>query len=450
MLVKQPAALLAAAIALALGTATACSPSGGTEVTVSSEIADPVQTPTPVVATPEGASLTPEPAAKPTVTPTESLGAPGLVWTEVDLADALGADEHSTISLESVGDGRVLAMSFVDRGVDKILVTESSTEWTPIPFPAGFFPWTVDIIGNRWLIRGWDTTIEAPSTQILFSDDQATTWTELVVDLGLVDGTSWIADAIVAEDRIVVVVLSDSEPPVIEEGADDDVDYGPSVSSVHVFLSDGGPAEWVAEYPGWFTTGYGASDGFHLTISGPDGLLVMESPDGRHWTSTSLDVENADVAQNELWTTDETGGEFRVERFEGVYGSDRVLTLHEGVSWMVDLAVGPAGVAGVGASEAESAEQSAYDPIEFIVGWSADGTDWAWQTLQEAFGLPEISEDDNSFTEVQVAVGQSFVLAQVQTFEFPEDEGGVGDGQADSTSASISPSPIRWFIARLD
>ncbi len=228
MLVKRPAALLAAAIALAIGTAAACSSSGGTEVTVSSEIADPAQTPTPLVATPGGASPTPEPASEPTVTPTEAPDATGLVWTEVDIADKLGADEHSTIRLESVGDGRVLALSFIDRGIDKILVSDDSTEWTPISVPAGFLPWSVDITGDRWLLQGWDSTVESPGTQILFSDDQGVIWTELVVDLGSFDGTAWIADAIIAGERIVVAAIYDSGPPVIEEGADEDMDYGPA------------------------------------------------------------------------------------------------------------------------------------------------------------------------------------------------------------------------------
>ena len=92
-----------------------------------------------------------------------------------------------------------------------------------------------------------------------------------------------------------------------------------------------------------------------------------------------------------------------------------------------------------------------------MIGWSADGTEWEWQTLQEAFGLPESTEDDNSFTEVQVAVGQDFVLAKVQTFEFPEavfDEStniGVGDRPPSTpyTGPEISASPHRWFIARV-
>ena len=460
MLVKQPAALLAAAIALALGTAAACSSSGGTEMTVSSEIADPVQTPTPLFATPEGASPTPEPAGKPTVTPTESPDAPGLVWTEVDLADALGADEHSTIRLESVGDGRVLAMSFVDRGINKILVTDDSTDWAPIPVPAGFLPWEVDIIGDRWVIQGWDSTVEAPGTQILFSDDQGASWTELVVDLGSFEGTAWITDAIVAGERIVVMAQNDAWQPEIDQALDDEMANEPSEERVHLFLSNGGPPELAAEFPGWASSGgYGASDGFHLILYGPEGDQLLYSPDGRQWTITSVDVEITDSARSELWTTDETDGKFRVERFEGVYGWDQVLTLPDGIGWMPDLAVGPAGVAAVGGPASQSAAYSEYDPNQFLVGWSADGTNWQWQTLQEAFGLPERSAEDGSFTEVQVAVGPDFVLAQVQTFEFPQSalyedvEVGVGDGQSGSTSANPSApisSPICWFIARVD
>ena len=525
---------------------------------VSSDSPESVDSPTPQVATPEGVAQPPEPTVAPVVTPAASPDASGLVWTEVDLADALGADEHSTIRLESVGDGRVLALSFVDRGIDKILVTDNSTEWTPISVPSGFLPWTIDIIGDRWLMQGWDSPIEAPSTQILFSDNRGATWTELVVDLGPLDGTAWITDAIVAGELIVVAAIHNSGLPLIEEGADEDTNYEPSMSSAHLFVSNGGPPELVAEFPGWVSSGgYGASDGFHLIVSDSGEDYLLYSPDGREWTRTVVEVEITDSAQNELWTTEETDGKFRVERFEGVYGWDQVLTLPDGIGWMPSLAVGPAGVAAVGGPASpydesdggftlpdisiekdgyelrynqpeggitlwdlendsavhvfdaetlqsegefrevseveddlgshvifhdpetgaelvtfrgeelaaavmgvESAAHSDYDPNEFLVGWSPDGTDWEWQTPQEAFGLPEGTQDENSFTEVQVAVGPDFVLAQVQTFEFPqtdlyEDVGvDAGDTQSDSAAgtptAPISPSPIRWFIARVD
>ena len=532
-----------------------CSSSGSNEVIVSTESPDSVESPTPEAATPEGVAQPPEPTAAPAITPTESPDASGLVWTEVDLADALGADENSTISLESVGDGRVLALSFSDRGIAEILVTEDSTEWSPIPVPDGFLPWSVDIAGERWLIHGWDTTVEAPGAQILFSDDQGVSWTGVDVDLDSLEGTARIADAIVAGEIIVVVVLNDSVPPDVEALSEDDMGNEPSMSSVHIFMSDGGPADWITEYPGWFTIGYGASDGFHLIMSGPDGISMVESPDGRQWTSTVVDYEVLDSGPDTIWTTDQTGQEFIVERFDGVYGPGQVLTKPEGISWIVDLSVGPAGVAAVGGPEAPNAYSnddsglpdvsiekdgfelrynqpeggitlwdleedsavyvfdaeavysesppegvrevqeddgtqlvvfedpetgsdlvtftflelaaatddayeidSAFDSRTFSVGWSPDGTDWEWQTLQEAFGLPERIPGDNSVTEVQVAVGQSFVLAKVQTFEFPDaeiDENvevGAADGQSGFASYSLAAisSPMRWFIARVD
>ena len=433
----------------------ACSSSDSTRVVVGSESPDSAQSPTPEIATPEEVPPTPEPADEPAATPTEAPDDTGLIWTEVDLSDALGADETSTIQLTPVGDGRVLAMSFVDRGMDSILVTETGREWTPISVPTGFLPWSVDITGDRWLIQGWDSTLEAPSAQILFSDDHGANWTEIVVDLAPIAGMAWVADAIVAGELIMVVALSDGGPPDLEASLGDDVVWNPNLSHLHIFLSDGGPAELMESFPGWFAGGHGASDGFHLIASedaGEDYLLY--SPDGRIWTRTIVDVEVTDSAHEMIWTSDESYTEYRVERFEGVYSSGQVLTLPEGIGWVPGLAVGPAGIAMVGGPIATPTQ---YDPNEFLVGWSVDGIDWNWQTLQEAFGLPERSDDTNSFTEVQVAVGQDFVLAQVQTFEFPEaDFGGsanigIGDGQPSTslTAPEISTSPPHWFIARV-
>ena len=432
----------------------ACSSSDSTSVIVGSESPNPVQTPIPQAVTPEGVAPTPEPVAAPAATPTEASDDAGLVWTEVDLADALGADETSTIQLQSVGDGRILALSFIDRGMNSILVTKNGREWAPISVPAGFLPWGVDIAGDRWLIQGWDSTLEAPYAQILFSDDEGANWTEIVVDLASFDGTAWVADAIVAGKLVVVTAQSDTWQPENDQALDDDIDYEPSEERVHLFLSEGGPAELVAEFPGWASGGHGASDGFHLMMYGPDGDQLLTSPDGREWIRTAVDVEVTDSARNEVWTSDEGYTEYRIERFEGVYGSGQVLTLPDGIGWVPGLAVGPAGVAMVGGPRATPSE---YDSHKYVMGWSVDGTDWEWQTLQEAFGLPERSEDASSFTEVQVAVGQDFVLAQIQTFEFPEAEFdedvniGVGDAQPSAlhTAPGVSASPHRWYIARV-
>lgn len=550
--------LLSVAFILTLAIASAaCSSSESTDVIEGSESPGPVQTPTPQAGTPEEDLPTPEPEASPAVPPTMAPDDTGLVWAEVDLAEALGANRHSTIQLESVGDGRVLALSFVDRGMDSILVTENGTTWTPVTVPAGFLPWSVDITGDRWLIQGFgrDPNMVGDSPHILFSDDQGSNWTQLLVDLRLLAGAAWIVNAVVAGELIVVVAQSDVWQPDSDQGLEDDIAYETSEDRVHLFLSDGGPAELVAGFPGWASGGYGASDGFHLIASDSGEEYLLYSPDGREWTSTPADVEVTDSARKEIWTSDEGYTGYRTERFEGVYGSGQVLTLPEGIGRVPGLAVGPAGVAMVGGpaspfdesagdftmpdiviekdgyelrynqpeggitlwdvendaavyvydaetlqqegefvgvtevegalgldvvfhdpetgaelvtfsdeelaaaiTEDESGSYSNYNPNEFLVGWSVDGTDWEWQTLQEAFGLPELSEDANSFTEVQVAVGRDFVLAQIQTFEFPEVEFnedidvGIGEGQPGSNSAPLTAptsSPHRWFIARV-
>lgn len=537
---------------------TACSSSDPNEVIVSSDLTPvPTQAPTaaPAVATP----IAPPQESAPLDTPLESE----LVWTEVDLSEVFDLDQDWFPRLESVGNGRVLALSASPDAVNKVLVTDNGVDWSELPIPTGFSPWSVDISGDRWVVQGWDTREDAPDTRALFSDDQGSNWDELVVDLGPFEGTAWIVDAFVVERLIVVAVQSDTWQPHMDDVLDEDMAYEPSDVRVHLFLSDGGPAGLVAEFPGWVSGGHGASDGFHLLISDSGEDYVLHSPDGRQWNSSMVDVDVTDSARNEIWTADQTDGKFKVEHFEGVYGTDLVLTLPDGIGWMPDLAVGPAGVAAVGGPEwpfgepeenftlpdisfeedgyelrynqpeggitlwhleddsavyvfdaetlrqeeppelvrevevddgstlvvfhdpetgaelvafsgeeladavmeaalkqEESATYGDYNPNELLVGWSPHGTEWKWQTIQEAFGLSEGTQDDNSITEVEVAVGHDFVIAKVQTFVFQETDFGedaqigVGDGQAVSTpsqylTSSTTPSPPRWFIARV-
>ena len=77
-----------------------------------------------------------------------------------------------------------------------------------------------------------------------------------------------------------------------------------------------------------------------------------------------------------------------------------------------------------------------YQP-EMWVGWSADGVDWGWQTLADAFGSEGFRPDD---AWVQLAVGDGFVLARVEVF--PESSSSPSDGDYPGPEA-------RWFIARV-
>ncbi|WP_419945051.1 hypothetical protein [Candidatus Poriferisodalis sp.] len=82
---------------------------------------------------------------------------------------------------------------------------------------------------------------------------------------------------------------------------------------------------------------------------------------------------------------------------------------------------------------------------EMWVGWSANGTAWGWQTVQEAFGIGDVD------AHVTVAVGGDFVVASVHVFEplgtSSLREGGSADGGA--VVASTVAREQRWFIARV-
>lgn len=91
-----------------------------------------------------------------------------------------------------------------------------------------------------------------------------------------------------------------------------------------------------------------------------------------------------------------------------------------------------------------------------VVGWSADGTSWAWQTFADAFGLTGLTEEENALTGVNVAVGGDYVIAQVVTYETGDIRTYGADGSdappgedGRSTSTGFSPQPPRWFIARV-
>ncbi|WP_323673109.1 hypothetical protein [Candidatus Poriferisodalis multihospitum] len=77
---------------------------------------------------------------------------------------------------------------------------------------------------------------------------------------------------------------------------------------------------------------------------------------------------------------------------------------------------------------------------EMWIGWSADGTNWGWQTVAEAFGLGDAEAT------ATVAVGEDFVIASVQVFDV------LGSDSSDSGSdgmATWSSGTSRWFIARV-
>lgn len=357
---------LAAALALAASGITGCSSSGGSEVTASSDLT-PSPTPTPASSMPSAAEKTPvaptpvaesdKPEDSAAVPPEEVSAGPMLTWTEFNPVEALGPGLGEFNRIESVGDGRVVFSTFGPSD-NRVMVTENGMDWTEIPLPAdNIIPGHIDIAGNRWLITGLilnsAESVGIPSDQVFFSDDQGATWTELAFSPDAPDGISGAIVAMAAGERMVVAAWY---PPPRDHSEEESGGFVPSTAVFNrlgIFFSNGGPAELVAEYPSWNATGYATADGFHLTLFSEEEDVRLFSPDGRQWVEGSPGYEDLEGTafssgtSGLIWTTDPAYDQYRVERFPGVFGPAPVATLPDGISWVSDVAVGPAGVAAV-------------------------------------------------------------------------------------------------------
>ena len=160
-----------------------------------------------------------EPAEPGVLTPEEMSTGPVLQWTEIEpeFIDLFG--------LESVGDGRVVARAYRNDGEpgsvvaeELVVVTADGTNWVEVPMPEGVSPDQLDISGDRWVVAGRGTgsgSIGSTASRVFYSDDQATTWTELDISLPpdpapaspwLVDET-WVTSVLVSGQTIVLVVM---------------------------------------------------------------------------------------------------------------------------------------------------------------------------------------------------------------------------------------------------
>ncbi|MCQ3808923.1 MAG: hypothetical protein KTV68_00055 [Acidimicrobiia bacterium] len=570
--------------------------------------AEPASTAAPI----DGPSDAPSEASADRTEPAtpESLSTgPVLEWTEFDPASVFGTDASYFGRIESLGDGRVLVEVYSTEGT-QVMVSENGVDWTEVSMPPDFSLEQIDIVGDRWLVSGWPeiwTRMPDSISQVLFSDDQGATWTELAIPLDPADEneTSSVAAALVSGENMVVAVIGHTRPDVATvivarglvpdkesiqgwigvEGdtvsftrdhdestvpesfeltaEEEDFLYGGIQTHVRLYFSDGGPAELVAAYPGWDTKGYGADDGFHLTLINEEGQRLLTSPDGRHWGRSPLvDGDGVPVGQvyaysgshqQTIWTAGPTGLDYRVKRSEGVYAPSLVAAYPDGIRFVDRLAVGPAGIAAVAEAgslpelgripemrlakdgyelrynepvggftlwdlsegapvyvfdfeslqgdtlpegvrtveddaggqgnlvfehpetgedlvsfnldDLESALMASLpDPDEPLsgsnasleqperperwVGWSADGTNWGWQAISDAFDLGDLTAIDPEFTEIDLAVGGDFVIARVRTYEVePSDV--VGDEEGD-TAVEATPHPPRWFIATVE
>ena len=430
-----------------------------------------------------------------------------LRWTEID------QPFERACGLESVGDGRILTRVQDEDGC-RVVVTSNGVDWADVPIPDGIHPGIVDISGDRWLVTGSDDTGDAEpfmdligqfrGERVFYSDDQGSTWVELVLDLPsgptavpYVHDQSHVMAALVAGEQIVLAVshaamldlpallvdrglmtgseeitglgwgggrltidyletgrsdartsaftyeelgLTDDQAAVLESRSLNDL--------IRIFSSDGSTPQLVAEYKGRNSYGVVAADEFWLHIAGPTNLL-LKSADGTDWTEIPMDLYYvfpphpiAAGSDGSIWGVATVGGAATVVKGLGIVDDFETVAILEGVVVVGELDAGPAGL--VATARAED-EPWTWGGTHVMVGWSADGTEWIWDTVGEAFGI------SSGEPLTRLAVGEDFVLAHVVTYEEPVEVTHITEPYLGVLTYDVPTGAARsrWFIAEV-
>ena len=204
----------------------------------------------------------------------------------------------------------------------------------------------------------------------------------------------------------------------------------------------------VADLPGWPYSSLATPGGFLLHVVGT-ASVIADSADGHRWRETPVDASPPLLAVSftvlePFATLQPLGGVAADGTVWGQVWADAgglamtalrigeaptVARVFEGLEpgpRLEGLAAGPAGLAT--AATRRWVDEEDQHHARTLVGWSADGAQWGWQSTAEAFGITDEYLGEMAVA-VELAVGTDFVLALME------------DNQ-DFTSY-----PLRWFIA---
>lgn len=327
-----------------------------------------------------------------------------------------------------------------DFDVEQIEITSSRWLVTGLGTDRGIF----QSPGLLTDVQGATTPSEAAPTpslrhQAFFSDDQGATWTDLGFSLDPAEESARVAAALVSGEKMVVAVNSRKHPDVAsvivarglvpdkesirgwtsvegdtvsftrdESSAPESFElteeeeyllFGGIREHARLYYSDGGPAEVVAEFPGAATGGYSTDDGFNLALLGYQEEQLLTSSDGRQWSQSPLLYGDAargygyfwwhSSPEQTIWTSDQTGRDYRVERAEGVYAPPFVAELPDGIAGVNRLAVGPAGIATLATPGGTPEPRGAFPELRL----SQDGYELRYNEPVGGFTLWDLSED---------------------------------------------------------
>lgn len=222
---------------------------------------------------------------------------------------------------------------------------------------------------------------------------------------------------------------------------------------IRVYSGSGSVAEQQAEHHqwAWNVTGAGANEGFVLGAQGSRDALLC-SQDGRDWTTEPLGevMQWADGRGGRLWAASAVVGGIRIDRIS--CGDGRTPTAFlDGIEDLKSFSSGPAGLAAA-VLPADKANRTASDGSvsagDIWVGWSADGSEWAWQRSVEAFGI-----DPHKVLDLELAAGGDFILARVRAMGIsraaPADRGADNRLRPSFRGAFTRLPEPRCFLARV-
>ena len=431
------------------------------------------------------------------LTPEALSTGPVLEWTEIDPGFA------DLFHLQSMDDGRVLARAWgigdeLAMDGERAVYTDNGVDWTDLPLPEGIVIRGIDISGDRWLAYGYTHGDHEPGDlvdRVFFTDDRGANWTEANLDIPAdatpasshCDRYLFVQSASVSDDGIVVDLwgyrVLDAHGLLAERGLVPDgetvLGWRPGVGDTLVFPLEGrGPVcnpesdpSTAGSVPGeleFTPEEIGVTDEEWTELCPDVASMRLLWDDGSTVKLADLpEVSIDDMLAFDAYVTDNkftvsaVDDVLKVQRIENGEPASTTATF-EGLFPTGTLAAGSAGVALTafpslgGQLEASTigglpvwrdfGRISEPTDVALWLGWSADGTDWGWQSLPDAFGVTE------GEAWAELAVGRDFVIARVETFVSPTAEEIASwrdDRSAYEEFLAMDAPPNRWFIARV-
>lgn len=266
-----------------------------------------------------------------------------------------------------------------------------------------------------------------------------------------------LAALTVGSRAIAEEIVQDAFASVTADQVDVLRDFGADTLT-RIFVSDGSAPELVGAYSGWNTYGVAAADGFVLHVGGPTDLLLT-SADGTNWTEIPMDPSYecppypvAVDSSGSIWAVTTVSGAATVVKGLDLLNGFETVAILEGLGCVAELDAGPAGLAATARSAVDNVDgtQETHEPwvwggLDTLVGWSADGVDWEWSTVGDAFGI------NAGEPLVRLAVGKDLVLANVVLYEDAFDVTLVTDPQLGLLTYPMPTGAARsrWFIAEV-